>query len=526
MKRRWVVAAALAAAASLVAPGAALANHLPTSSPAPTPAPASALVLYDSTGDYGHLGELYAMLVANLAGHFGQVKTAPVTSYQKGMIEANMATIYVGSTYDEPLPAAFLDDVASATRPVIWSYSNIWQLTAHVPDFATTYGFAPWIYDFSNVTRVKYKGADIHRSPLNASGIMSYSSLDTSKATVLAQAIRPDGTTFPWAVRSGNLTYVGEVPFAYTNENDRSMIFADLLFDALAPTTPTRHRALVRIEDVGPDADPDELRAIADYLSSQKVPFSFGVYPSFRDPQRIRAIEGLPEKLDMKDSKARPVRDAIKYMISKGGTMLMHGWTHQYDKIDNPYNGMSGDDFEFFKSHVSADDYVIYDGPVPNDSRDFALGRVNNSFKAFKDAGLPTPTIFEFPHYAGSYIDYKAIREKFTTRYERSLYYEGTLKGGPIDNQGFVGQFFPYVVNDVYGSKVIPENLGNVELEEVNHHPPRFPADIVASAKLNLVVRDGFASFFYHPYLGTSYLKQIVPAIKALGYTFVAPSSL
>ncbi|MBV8386730.1 MAG: DUF2334 domain-containing protein, partial [Acidimicrobiia bacterium] len=79
---------------------------------------------------------------------------------------------------------------------------------------------------------------------------------------------------------------------------------------------------------------------------------------------------------------------------------------------------------------------------------------------------------------------------------------------------------------DVYGMKVLPENLGNVELEEVNNHPPRFPADIVASAKLNLVVRDGFASFFYHPYLGTSYLKQIVEPIKAMGYTFVGPSSL
>jgi hypothetical protein len=36
-----------------------------------------------------------------------------------------------------------------------------------------------------------------------------------------------------------------------------------------------------------------------------------------------------------------------------------------------------------------------------------------------------------------------------------------------------------------------------------NNHPPRLPADIFASADRNLVVRDGMASFFYHPYLGT-----------------------
>jgi hypothetical protein len=33
------------------------------------------------------------------------------------------------------------------------------------------------------------------------------------------------------------------------------------------------------------------------------------------------------------------------------------------------------------------------------------------------------------------------------------------------------------------------------------------------------------ASFFYHPYLGTDYLKQLVTGIKAQGYTFVTADS-
>src|SRR5205085_486794 len=123
------------------------------------------------------------------------------------------------------------------------------------------------IFDVSSVTQVQYKGTTLTRSALNDSGIMSYSSFDPTKATDLADAVRPDGTTFPWAVRSGNLTYLGEEPFSYTDENDRAMIFADLLFDALAPKTAARHRAMVRLEDVGPDADPTQLRAAADYLS-------------------------------------------------------------------------------------------------------------------------------------------------------------------------------------------------------------------------------------------------------------------
>src|SRR4029453_11140170 len=77
------------------------------------------------------------------------------------------------------------------------------------------------------------------------------------------------------------------------------------------------------------------------------------------------------------------------------------------------------------------------------------------------------------------------------------------------------GQFFPYSVRDVYGSVIIPENIGNVEPQAFNNHPARLPAALVATADRNLVVRDGVASFFYHPYLGTDHLKQLVTGIMA-----------
>ena len=43
---------------------------------------------------------------------------------------------------------------------------------------------------------------------------------------------------------------------------------------------------------------------------------------------------------------------------------------------------------------------------------------------------------------------------------------------------------------------------------------------------MNLVVRDGFASFFYHPYYGVEILESIVAGVEAAGYTFVSPDSL
>jgi uncharacterized protein YdaL len=377
-------------------------------------------------------------------------------------------------------------------------------------------------FDTSAVAEVRYDGQSLTRDTVNGSGIMDQTITDASRVTVLGDAVRPDGTTFPWALRSANLTYLGEIPYAYVTSDDRYLAFADLLTGVLAPATAEQHRALVRIEDVGPDADPAELRAVADYLYSQKVPFTVAVYPRYRDPKGA-LNGGRAEDYTLVQRPA--VVKALKYMQQKGGTLLMHGYTHQLDAVNNPYDGVSANDFEFYTAHVDADDRVIYDGPVKQDSTSWATARIAASKLTFAAAGLSQPTIFEFPHYAASATDYSVVNSIFGVRYERGLYFPGTLRGKAADATHMSGQFFPYGVRDVYGSVVIPENIGNIEPEPFNQHPARLPADLVASAKRNLVVRDGVASFFYHPYLGTEYLKQTVTGIQGLGYTFVPASA-
>lgn len=485
---------------------------------------AKALVLYDSTGAYAWLGEAYGTLTANLVSRFGSWTAHPVTSYTAGELSGYTAVVYLGSTYDEPLPVAFLDDVLAAKIPVVWAYDNIWQLTARQAGFEAERGFGWRQFDLATVGEVRYKGTSLTRDASNAAGIMDVSVTDPARASVLAQAVRADGTSFPWAVRSGNLTYVGEIPFSYMTHDDRYLAFCDLLFDALDPTAATRHQALVRIEDVGPDADPAELRAVADYLYSQRIPFTVAVYPRYRDPKGVNS-GGKPEDYTLRQ---RPqVVSALKYLRSRGGTLLMHGYTHQYTNVANPYDGVSGNDFEFYAAHVDASDRVVYDGPVPGDSALWTSSRLTASSLEFLLAGLPQPTMFEFPHYAGSAVDYQVVASRFATRYDRGLYFPGALTGAAPDYSRMVGQFFPYPVRDVYGTAIVPENIGNVEPAAYNTHPARLPADLIASAQRNLVIRDGYASFFYHPFLGTSYLQQVVEGVRALGYTFVsAPQSL
>ncbi|GAA3932571.1 DUF2334 domain-containing protein [Actinoplanes auranticolor] len=492
---------------------------------APGGGTAKTLVLYDTTGDYGWMGEVYATQTANLSSHFGSWTAAPVANYRAGDLSAYTAVIYLGSTYDEPLPAAFLDDVTATTKPVTWVFDNIWQLAARDTNFAATRGFTSGAFDFAAVAEVGYKGRKLTRDTTDKSGIMNLTITDATKVKTLATAVRPDGTTFPWAVQSGNLTYVGEIPFAYVTHDDRYLAFADLLFDSLGDTglSRERHRALARIEDVGPDSDPVELRAIADYLYAQKVAFSVAVYPRYRDP---RGVQNGGKAQDYTLLQKPKVVAALKYMQQRGGTLLMHGYTHQFGSVANPYDGESANDFEFYSAHVDANNSVIYDGPVPGDSAAWAASRISASGLTFALAGLGVPTVFEFPHYAGSAVDYQAVNSALGKRYDRGLYFPGVLTGRKFDYTRQFGQFFPYTVRDVYGSVVIPENIGNVEPEAFNNHPARLPADLLASAGRNLVVRDGVASFFYHPYLGTDHLKDLVTGIKAQGYTFVSGPSM
>jgi uncharacterized protein YdaL len=481
------------------------------------------LILYDTGGPYGVWGELYAIAAGNLVSRFGSWTAKPATTYTCGELAAFDATLYLGATYDEPLPRCLLDDVLGASRPVIWVFYNIWQLSnrAGYNAFTGKYGWIGTALDLSVVSVVEYKGRLLDRHADNRSGILGTRITAPRKAKVLAVGRREQGGTLPWAIRSGHITYVADMPFRYTSEGDRYLAFADLLFDALAPATPERHRMLLRLEDISPASNPARLREIADYLSEARVPFGFGLVAEFRDPSgALRGPSSI--RLDQRPDLVA----AIHYMVERGGVPVMHGYTHQWDGGNNPYTRATGHDTEFFRMRENRDKTILYDGPLPEDSVVWAADRIERARAGFARAGLRAPAIFEFPHYAGSVNAYRAVAAAFTTRWERALYFPGLLGGGEPDHRWMLGQFFPYVVRDVYGSRVLPENLGNVGPEPFHIFPSRLPADIIAAARKHLVVRDGVAGFYFHPFLELDYLKQTVEGVRALGYTFVSPDAL
>ncbi|WP_238016567.1 polysaccharide deacetylase family protein [Dactylosporangium sp. AC04546] len=475
------------------------------------------LVLYDTTGQYGDLGELYAVQAGNLASHFGSWEALPVTKYTSGTAGKYQLTIYIGSTYDEPLPPAFLADVA-AGAPVLWMGANIWQLISRYRGI----GFQNATIADDRVAEIRYRGTSLTRNPA-AGAMVRLTTSPGVEATTLADAVAPGGGVAPWALRVARLTYIAEVPFTYVSFDDRYLALTDLLYDLLAPSTRPRHRALVRIEDVGPHSDPAQLRAIADYLSSRKVPFAVAVFPVYDDASGVYSGGASVHKTLRT---APEVVAALRYMTARGGTLIMHGYTHGFTGAPNPY-GVSAEDYEFYRAHVDPAGTVVLDGPVPDDSAEWALSRLESARTEWKAAGLDPPDIWEFPHYTASAADYRAISSApgIRARFEQVLYFSGILSGTPRSARS-VSQYFPYVVKDAYGTPVLPETLGNVATQRFNQHGVRLPADLLASARRQLVVRDNVAAFFYHPFLALEYLPTLIEGLQSMGYTFAAPHSL
>jgi uncharacterized protein YdaL len=512
------------------------------------------LVLYDTTGDWDWLGELYAIGAGNLATHFGTVTAEPVVDYVAGQVNDYTATIYLGSTYNEPLPAGFLSDVLTTTRPVIWAGDNIWQLSgpsgsAADSAFQAQYGWDPATSYFDTtdtISSVTYNGTGFSRSSLNTAGVLAPHITTASQVTTLASADCTDpagvatdcgpiaqttGTSFPWAISSGNLLYIGEVPLSYISQTDRYVAFAGLLLNDLDPVATTSHLALIRLDDIDTNTSPADLEAYISYLQSQDVPFSMAVIPDFTfggDPFWNLAT-------------APDVVSALQEGLSDGGTLVQDGDTAEYPDAANPFDTVSGDDFEFYRAQCSATDtppydfqpapcpygdYVIEEGPLPGDSQSWAQSRVLAGQTLFGQAGLPTPAIWTTPLYGASAPDYAGISQVYATKYEEEMFFGGELSGQPIDYSHVFGQFFPYEVHDLYGSTVIPENLGEYLQGPTFREPAQSAQDILDEAQQNLALPQGVASLYLHPETDPlSVLEQLVTGLKAEGYTFVSPQS-
>lgn len=520
---------------------------------------AKVLVLYDAppNDQYTNLGMAYAIMLYNLLAHFNTTTTMlPVQNYTAGMTEQYTATFYLGSYYANPVPAAFLSDVSTTQKTVVWFKYNLWELAWNTAyPFTSRYGITfsslagmnaapsasapnPGFYDtvtYKNQTMTKYYAFNATTGAISADPDIGVTAVaDATKATALvtiSNSVNPTAyPAVPYVIRSGNFWYFADMPFSFIGPRDRYLVVCDMLHDILGTNAPTQHRALVRLEDLNATNTVSSIETLAGYLYGKKIPFSLATIPLYTDPNGVYN-GGVAQTIHMVN--ATGLKQALNYSIARGGKLLMHGYTHQYSNIPNLVNAVSANDYEFWLATLNR--------PVNEDSTQWAAGRLSAGLLELQLNGY-TPFAWEAPHYQSSPLAIAAVPKYFKNTYQRVVYYTSsnpqTLNATTPGHDFSVGQFFPYIIQkDYYGQRVIPENLGNVEYNICNIDPSSCltytAQDILTNANYALVVRDGFASFFFHPFwlepdLGTpgyADFQTIITGITNLGFTWVDAST-
>ncbi len=546
-------------------------------------------IYYDATTDDGHLGRLEAIFLENLIGHFKQIQqfVSPVEKYKKGDIEgplegfpACFATFYLGTSWDSRLPNDFLLDAASTKSHFAWLGANLPQLGKsnlsrllnvafervidEDPLLPDTAGLPGFFRNFSYKGEVFRKSAEwetADKKGLNAAVEISEVKLLTpeASASVLSWAEhsgvpsggKPRPGKIPYVIRNNNFWWMADAPFSYVHSADRYLILADLLFDILEekPLYPNRRPAFVRYEDLHGELPPRQFDSFSNLAKRTNLKFALSVIPEYVD-ERIHP-EGKAH-LHVKMTDRPQFIDWLAESVASGGTLLMHGWTHQSDTVQNPL-GVSGWDYEFWNFNT--------DGPMPNDSIIRTLTRLENGYALFQSSGV-TPSAWLTPHYMASTLDnfvFGQVFEWSVGGVEIAPFVvngETLSKDANFDSSGISGRekrkevlskiIFksppineefrtPYeVYGDIYGQGLVPETAGYL-------NPIATAADansidnMIATMKRNRVIRDAWGSYFFHPYMfnrpidggiakadgDSSELERLIRTTRELGYEFV-----
>jgi len=478
-----------------------------------------------------HLGERSALMVRNLLGHFREVdvQSSPLGDYAAGALSRCDRAAYIGTRFDERLPEAFVRDLSGYGRPFLWMNYNIWRLQQALgrERFSAAWGFEYQRIDAGSpqqhgqipqfYSEFAYKGSRFRKvAKLDTRGnFFGYSEIlvvRPTSARVLSEAVRPsDGARTPYALRNNGFFFIADNPTSIIDERDRYLIFADLLFDflGLEARSPKRYAA-VRIEDVHPWYDLRLLYQTIDVLRARKVPFAISLIPRYVGPR-------APDGFDASES-PRFLR-AIRHAQRSGASILVHGYEHH-----PPLDLGCGDD-------GSGEGYEFWDGckgqPLPMDSAEFIQSRLDKAKKILRDGDIAFAG-WVTPHYMASPLGFGLIQRNFGRIMQRMPYF---LEGLPVNDPNTIEQMFPYTIyRDQYGAHVWPENLGYIPLPERGGDAHRVDA-MLEAARANKVLRDVWASFFWHPPLirtglGIGTLERLIDGLRAEGYEFVSLKEL
>ncbi|HBF4559725.1 DUF2334 domain-containing protein [Clostridioides difficile] len=328
----------------------------------------------------------------------------------------------------------------------------------------------------NNIVSVNYRGKSYNLDEHYVFNIVE--SKDTSNKVI--GSINDTLNKYPYIINDKNLFYVSKLDL----DGVLFYIFCDLLNDIFNIKTFDKGRIFVRIEDVHAFREPKNLVEIADYLSSKNIPFTIALIPAYVNPKNHKVITL---------SESPEIVKAIKYMQDKGGTVILHGYTHQYKKEE-----VSGEGYEFWDGKK--------DEPLKENMKIFVKDRVLNGLRVCIENGI-YPLAFEAPHYAMESEGYKELKKYFST-------YMGQHQN---NDKKFSTNTYPYIIRDTEEFNIfIPENLGYIDPED------KFTFQNIKENLDKLSIVRGFSGgFFFHSYLNIEYLKNTIEYLEKQNIEFM-----
>lgn len=328
----------------------------------------------------------------------------------------------------------------------------------------------------NNIVSVNYRGKSYNLDEHYVFNIVE--SKDTNNKVI--GSINDTLNKYPYIINDKNLFYVSKLDL----DGVLFYIFCDSLNDIFNIKTFDKGRIFVRIEDVHAFREPKNLVEIADYLSSKNIPFTIALIPAYVNPKNHKVITL---------SESPEIVKAIKYMQDKGGTVILHGYTHQYKKEE-----VSGEGYEFWDGKK--------DEPLKENMKIFVKDRVLNGLRVCIENGI-YPLAFEAPHYAMESEGYKELKKYFST-------YMGQHQN---NDKKFSTNTYPYIIRDTEEFNIfIPENLGYIDPED------KFTFQNIKENLNKLSIVRGFSGgFFFHSYLNIEYLKNTIEYLEKQNIEFM-----
>lgn len=416
----------------------------------------SALIIYENENVFGYDEDVVNHLSKLLYVFNNEVSKKKINTYEKGDI-SKYDSVFIINIKNDISDNNLLEDLSNYSNKIYWIGDKI----ENYLDYSKKYDIK---YDNknNNITKVIYKEKSILIQDLYSFNVIEPSSTSNILATM------SDGfNSYPYIINEKNLYYVSRWNL------DNGYIFEDTLNDFYDINEFKDNEIFVRIEDVHPFRDTDKLREIADYLYSKDIPFIIALIPTYVDyeTKSINTLDMVPEFVE-----------AIKYMQDKGGTVILHGYTHQIGDEE-----ISGEGYEFWdiKNNV----------PIDDDMETYVRDRALSGLRLCIENGI-YPLGFEAPHYAMNIDGYKVLKKYFST-------YVGQFQN---NNKKFATSTFPYIIRNSDEFNIfIPENLGYIDENDI------FSIDNIKESFERLsMVRGYTGGFFYHSYLDINYLKECI----------------